>query len=67
LQKKKLYAVFFLSKELEEAPLYTRWVMVYRDRKNGMYVFDEVMGAASVGQWESRSPEEWGNVFSEGL
>jgi hypothetical protein len=24
--------VFFLSRELEEAPLYTRWVMVYRDR-----------------------------------
>jgi hypothetical protein len=67
LQKKKLYAVFFLSKELKDAPLVTPWVMVYRDKKNRLYVYDEEMGASSVGAWDKRSAEEWGKVFCEGL
>ncbi|KAA8909082.1 hypothetical protein FN846DRAFT_943335 [Sphaerosporella brunnea] len=65
--KKKLYGVFFLSKELKERPLVTPWVMVYRDKKNRLYAYDEVMGAASVGAWDSRSAEEWAGVFCEEL
>jgi hypothetical protein len=43
------------------------YLVVFKDRKRKIHIYDYAMGAASLGRWTARSTAQWAAIIGEGL